>query len=45
MAVKLRPLSYALGAEVCDVDVSRNMSEQAFGEIYRAFLELSLIHI
>ena len=32
MAVKLRLLSYALGAEVCDVDVSRNMSEQAFGE-------------
>ena len=43
MAVKLRPLSYALGAEVCDVDVSRNMSEQAFGEIYRAFLEHGIL--
>ena len=43
MAVKLRPLSHALGAEVCDVDVSRNMSEQSFGEIYRAFLEHGIL--
>ena len=39
MTLKLRPLSYSLGAGVCGVDVSRNMSEQAFGEIYRAFPE------
>jgi taurine dioxygenase len=38
MALKLRKLSYALGAEVCGVDVSRPMSESTFGEIYQAFL-------
>jgi taurine dioxygenase len=39
MGLKLRRLSYALGAEVCDVDVAAPMGEQRFGEIYRAFLE------
>src|SRR3954470_20657076 len=43
MSLKLRPLSYALGAEICDIDVSRDMSEQAFGEIYRAFLEHGIL--
>lgn len=43
MALKLRPLSYGLGAEVCDVDVARAMSEQSFGEIYRAFLERGIL--
>jgi taurine dioxygenase len=43
MTLKLRPLSYSLGAEVCDVDVTRGMSEQAFGEIYRAFLEHGIL--
>ncbi|MBI4196114.1 MAG: TauD/TfdA family dioxygenase [Betaproteobacteria bacterium] len=38
MSLKLRRLSYALGAEVCGIDVSRPMTEAAFGEIYRAFL-------
>jgi taurine dioxygenase len=38
MALKLRKLSYALGAEVCDVDISKPMSEGFFGEIYQAFL-------
>lgn len=38
MAMRLRKLSYALGAEVCGVDVAKPMSESAFGEIYRAFL-------
>ncbi|HLF38476.1 MAG TPA: TauD/TfdA family dioxygenase [Burkholderiales bacterium] len=38
MALKLRKLSYALGAEVCGVDVSKSMSESTFGEIYQAFL-------
>jgi taurine dioxygenase len=38
MALRLRRLSHALGAEVCDVDVSKPMSEAFFGEIYRAFL-------
>ena len=38
MALKLRRLSYALGAEVCGVDIAQPMSESTFGEIYRAFL-------
>lgn len=38
MALKLRKLSHALGAEVCDIDVTRPMSETEFGEIYHAFL-------
>jgi len=43
MTLKLRKLSYALGAEVCDVDVGKPMSEQAFGEIYRAFLDHGIL--
>ena len=43
MPLKIRPLSYCLGAEVCDIDVSRPMSEQAFGEIYRAFLDHGIL--
>jgi len=43
MALKLRPLSYSLGAEVCDIDVSRNMAEQEFGELYRAFLDHGIL--
>ena len=38
MALKLRKLSYALGAEVCGIDITRAMSEAEFGEIYQAFL-------
>jgi taurine dioxygenase len=38
MALRLRKLSYALGAEVCGVSVAQPMSESTFGEIYRAFL-------
>ena len=43
MAIKLRKLSYPLGVEVCDVDVAKNMSEQSFGEIYRAFLDNGIL--
>jgi taurine dioxygenase len=43
MALKLRRLSNALGAEVCDVDVSKAMSEAAFGEIYQAFLNSGIL--
>jgi taurine dioxygenase len=43
MALKLRPLSYALGAEVCGVDVGKPMSEAEFGEIYRAFLDYGIL--
>jgi taurine dioxygenase len=38
MALRLRKLSYALGAEVCGVSVAQPMSESTFGEIHRAFL-------
>jgi taurine dioxygenase len=38
MSLKLRKLSHALGAEVCDVDISKPMSEASFGDIYQAFL-------
>jgi taurine dioxygenase len=43
MAIKLRKLSYALGAEVRDIDVGAPMSEQAFGEIYKAFLDNGIL--
>lgn len=43
MTLKLRKLSYALGAEVCDIDVAKPMSETAFGEIYRAFLDHGIL--
>jgi taurine dioxygenase len=39
MSIKLRRLSYPLGAEVCDIDVSAPIGESDFGEIYRAFLD------
>jgi len=43
MPLKLRKLSYALGAEVCDIDVSAPMSEASFGEIYKAFLDHGIL--
>ena len=43
MALKLRKLSYALGAEVCDIDVTAPMSETAFGDIYQAFLDHGIL--
>ena len=43
MPLKLRKLSYALGVEVCDIDVAGPMSEQQFGEIYRAFLDNGIL--
>lgn len=43
MAIKLRKLSYALGAEVCGVNVGQPMSEALFGEIYRAFLDHNIL--
>jgi taurine dioxygenase len=43
VALKLRPLSYALGAEVCDVNVAQPLSESLFGEIYRAFLDHGIL--
>src|SRR5690242_3196854 len=43
MTIRLRPLSYALGAEVCDIDVSASMSEAQSAEIYRAFLDYGIL--
>lgn len=39
MTIRLRRLSYPLGAEVCDIDVAAPLSESQFGEIYQAFLD------
>jgi len=38
MALKLRRLSYPLGVEVCDTDIT-TLRESDFGDIYRAFLD------
>jgi taurine dioxygenase len=43
MPLKLRKLSYTLGAEVCDIDVSKPMTEGSFGEIYQAFLDNGIL--
>ncbi|MGH8618998.1 MAG: TauD/TfdA dioxygenase family protein [Burkholderiales bacterium] len=43
MALQLRPLSYALGAEVLGVDTAKPMSEGEFGAIYRAFLDNGIL--
>jgi len=43
MAVRLRKLSHALGAEICDVNVAAPMSEAQFGEIYQAFLASNIL--
>jgi alpha-ketoglutarate-dependent taurine dioxygenase len=43
MALKLRKLSHALGAEVCGIDVGAPLSEAAFGEIYQAFLDNGIL--
>jgi len=43
MALKLRKLSHALGAEICVADVSKPMSEAGFGEIYQAFLQHNIL--
>lgn len=43
MTLKLRRLSHALGAEVHGIDVSREVSEAFFGDIYRAFLQFGIL--
>ena len=43
MSLKLRRLSNALGAEVCDIDLTKPMSESTFGEIYSAFLKHGIL--
>ena len=39
MGLKLRRLSYPLGAEVCDIDATVPVSDSQFNEIYQAFLD------
>ena len=41
--MKFRKLSHALGAEVCDVDITQPLGEAQFGEIYRAFLDNGIL--
>ena len=43
MALQLRKLSHALGAEVCGVDITKPMGEAQFGEIYHAFLDHGIL--
>jgi taurine dioxygenase len=43
MSLKLRPLSYCLGAEVCDIDVARRISDEQMAEIRRAFLAHNIL--
>lgn len=43
MTLKLRRLSNALGAEVCDIDLTKPMNESTFGEIYSAFLKYGIL--
>ena len=43
MSPKLRKLSHGLGAEVCDIDIAAPMSESAFGDIHRAFLDYGIL--
>jgi len=42
MALQLRKLSYALGAEVCGIDVTK-VTETQFGEVYDAFLDNGIL--
>jgi len=43
MNFRLRKLSYGLGAEICDIDIAAPMSESAFGEVHRAFLDYGIL--
>ncbi len=43
MTLKLRKLSHGLGTEVCDINVAAPMSESAFGDIHRAFLDHGIL--
>lgn len=43
MALKIQRLSYALGAEVMDADLSKPLSDAAWREINQAFVDYSLL--
>jgi taurine dioxygenase len=43
MALQLRPLSHSLGAEILDIDVTRNFSEPEFTQIRQALLDHGIL--
>ena len=43
MPLKIRRLSNALGAEICDINIAQPMSESTFGEIHQIFLEYGIL--
>src|SRR5262245_58325898 len=43
MSLVFRPLSYALGAEVSGVDISKPLDEKTVAQIYAAFLKYSFL--
>jgi taurine dioxygenase len=43
MALQLRALSHSLGAEVCDIDVTRDFSAPEFAEIRQALLDHGIL--
>jgi taurine dioxygenase len=43
MTIKLRKLSHALGAEVCDFNIAAPMSESQFGDVHDAFLKFGCL--
>ena len=43
MSISVRPQSYALGAEIQDVDVGKPLSNSEFDQIHRTFLESGIL--
>jgi len=43
MSVEIRPLSYALGAEVCGVNISKPLDDKIIRQIHTAFLDHGIL--
>ena len=43
MSISVRPLSYALGAEIQGVDLAQPLSNSEFDQIHRTFLERGIL--
>ena len=43
MSISVRPLSYALGAEIAGVDLAKPLSNSEFDQIHRTFLERGIL--
>src|SRR5689334_10821688 len=43
MGIKTRKLSYPMGEEILDVDLTQPISESVFGQIYQTLLDRCLI--